>query len=219
MQTESGYPRHAELMQLVLERFETSDLAHDVRHVQRVYRTAIALAGSHDADADLAGAAALLHDLVEVPKESAARAQASQRSAVVSIPVLEEAGYGPGEVAEIAAAIRSCSWSSGLEPSGPIGAVLQDADRLDAIGAIGIARTFTTAQAMKTRGAPLELYDQNDPLAHEREPDDRAYALDHFAVKLLELADGMHTATAKREAGRRQRTMLAFLEELERELT
>lgn len=216
--TDPGFPRHETLWELTSEQLATADLAHDRAHVLRVYRTALDLARASGADPDLAGAAALLHDLIEVPKESAARAEASERSAQASLPVLAQAGYATDEIAAIVDAVRTCSWSSGQEPTSTLGAALQDADRLDAIGAIGIARTFITAQSMKSRGASLELYDPDDPLARERTPDDRAFALDHFAVKLLELADGMHTEAARAEAAQRQQTMLAFLEELRREL-
>jgi uncharacterized protein len=216
--TDHGCPRHERLWQAIRDRLTTTDLAHDRAHVMRVYRTALQLARSAGADVDLAGAAALLHDLVEVPKESGERAEASQRSAAAAIPVLERAGYSAGESAAITDAVRTCSWSSGLAPISTIGALLQDADRLDAIGAIGIARTFMTAQAISSRGAPLALYDKGDPLARRREPNDRAFALDHFPVKLLKLAEGMHTAAARDEAAKRQKVMLSFLEELNREL-
>jgi uncharacterized protein len=215
---DARFDRHGRLWELIRGDLPGNDLAHDERHVLRVYDTAITLANAENADPDLAGAAALLHDLVEVPKESAERSEASRRSAAAAIPVLERAGYDRDEIPTIAEAVHTCSWSSGLEPTSALGAVLQDADRLDAIGAVGIARTFLTAQAMKSRGAPLALYDTGDPLAREREPDDRAFALDHFAVKLLRLAEGMHTAAARAEAERRQRVMHAFLEELGREL-
>jgi uncharacterized protein len=216
--TDPGFPRHAKLWELISGQLVTGDLAHDRAHVRRVYRSAMTLARSSDVDPDLAGASALLHDLIEVPKESVERSEASQRSAEASIPVLERAGYDAGETSAIADAVRTCSWSSRLAPTSAIGAVLQDADRLDAIGAIGIARTFLTAQAMRIRGAPLALYDAEDPLSRDREPDDRAFALDHFAVKLLRLAEGMHTDAAREEAAKRQQMMLGFLEELAREL-
>ncbi|MFZ5787077.1 MAG: phosphohydrolase, partial [Acidobacteriota bacterium] len=96
-------------------------------------------------------------------------------------------------------------------------AVLQDADRLDAIGALGVARSFATAGAMAARGVPLRLYDPGDPLGRERPLDDRRNALDHFRVKLLGLAAGMHTEPARREAAARHRLMEAFLEAFDRE--
>lgn len=190
---------------------ESSDLAHDLLHVERVYAWALRIAHATGADLDISGAAALLHDLVEVPKESSARAEASARSAAASTPLLRAAGYDAAAQEAITNAIRSCSWSRGEAPETPEAAALQDADRLDAIGAVGIARTFTTAQAMASRGHPLALYSRHDPLAKDRPAEDKAYAVDHFRRKLLTLAAGMHTDLGRQEAARRHALMEAFL--------
>ena len=100
-----------------------------------------------------------------------------------------------------------------------MGAVLQDADRLDALGAVGIARTFATAQAMSSRGQASRFYDPEDPLARSgRALDDKRQPVDHFFAKLLKLTDTMHTASAKTEAAKRHRRMKAFLADLEAEL-
>ena len=95
--------------------------------------------------------------------------------------------------------------------------LLQDADRLDAIGATGIARTLTCAQGMANRGKRMRLWDPDDPLAESRPPREADNALDHFMVKLLKLSEGMHLPEAKAEAERRNETMLVFLEEVRRE--
>lgn len=211
--------RHEHLLAQIARRFPSNDLAHDRLHVFRVYEWALRLAPEAGADADLAGAAALVHDLVNVPKESPRRAHGGDLSADAARDALGAAGYLPAEIGEITEAVRSCAWSSGRKPGSAIGVVLQDADRLDAIGAIGIARTFATAQAMASRGKVLELYDHADPLATgKRPPDDGRFAVDHFAVKLLTLAEGMHLSLAREEALRRHRVMEAFLEQLGREL-
>ena len=100
-----------------------------------------------------------------------------------------------------------------------MGAVLQDADRLDAIGALGIARTFATAQAMSSRGQASRFYDPADPMATTGRPlDDSRQPVDHFFAKLLKLAATMHTATAKAEAATRHARMEAFLADLSSEL-
>ena len=218
LETDPGFPRHRTLWQAVRPLIDPSDLAHEALHVLRVYRWALRLSVGAGADPDLAGAAALVHDLVNIPKESAKRSIASSLSSAESTPHLRLAGYSSRETEEIADAVRTCSWSSGLPPSGPLGAVLQDADRLDAIGAIGIARTFATAQAMASRGAPLILWAPEDPTCREREPDDRAFALDHFERKLLRLVDGMNLEAAMLEAEKRHALMRSFLMTLRREL-
>jgi uncharacterized protein len=135
------------------------------------------------------------------------------------VSVLQDAGYDAGEIEQITDAVRTSSWSRGHAPSCPLGTVLQDADRLDAIGAIGIARTFATAQAMVSRGKDLALYDLADPLARRgRQPDDRINALDHFPVKLLRLAQGMHLPAARQRATRRHEIMVDFLNALAEEI-
>jgi uncharacterized protein len=91
--------------------------------------------------------------------------------------------------------------------------VLQDADRLDAIGAIGIARCFATGAVMRQ-----PFYDPADPLCAQHEPDDKRWSVDHFYRKLLKLPGSMHTATARRMAEERGRYMQGFLEQLGREI-
>ena len=80
------------------------------------------------------------------------------------------------------------------------GKVLQDADRLDAIGAIGIARCFATCAEMR-----VPFYNPDDPFCGVREPDDKRWGLDHFYRKLLRIPDGLHTATARAIAKDRNR--------------
>jgi uncharacterized protein len=217
--TDPRFPRHADLWILVSEQTEDVDLAHDGHHVLRVYRWAVRLAPEADADPELTGAAALVHDLVNIPKEHRDRPLGSELSAQASRGLLETAGYDATEREAIVEAVRTTSWSRGLSPTSPMGAVLQDADRLDAIGALGIARTFATAQAMSSRGQASRFYDPADPMATTGRPlDDSRQPVDHFFAKLLKLAATMHTATAKAEAATRHARMEAFLADLSSEL-
>lgn len=213
-----AHPRHARLWAEVAPRVDNTDLSHDRCHLRRVYAWSQRLARDAGADSDLAGAAALVHDLVSVPKESAARAEASERSAEQAADLLARAGYSDAEAMQIREAVRTCSWSRGLSPTSPLGEVLQDADRLDAIGATGVARSLTCAQGMAGRGRRLRLWDPQDPLCRgHRAADEASNALDHFQVKLLRLAEGMHLPAARQEALRRQQAMEAFLEQVRRE--
>ena len=211
------YARHRTLWEHIPH--ENHDLAHDQEHVLRVYRWSVQLAAENDINPDLAGAAALLHDVVNIPKESPERSQASEASAQEGLPYLKSAGYSQEECDIIYDAIRTCSWSRGLAPVNDVGAVLQDADRLDAIGAIGIMRNMACAQAMSGRGQKGAFYAPKDPFGKERDTlDDTSFAIDHFSVKLLKLTAGMHTESAKTEAKRRHRFMLQFLFELAQEI-
>lgn len=215
----TAFPRHARLWQQVDGSVPVDDLSHDEDHLVRVYRWALRLADEAGADADLAGAAALVHDLISVPKEDVAqRIVAGDRSAREAADPLRAAGYADDEIDAIADAVRTSPWSAGLTPGGPLGRVLQDADRLDAIGAVGIARTFACAQGIAGRNPGLRLFAEVDPIAEGRDPDEARYALDHFRAKLLKLAGGMHLPSARREAARRHAVMLSFLEQLEAEV-
>ena len=212
-------PRHAALWEQVSARTDGQDLAHDADHVLRVYAWAIHIAQAEGAPVDLSGAAALVHDLVNIPKESRDRPLGGELSSVAGRELLEVAGYRADEVAVCVEAVRTSSWSRGLAPSGPVGRVLQDADRLDAIGAIGAARNFACAQAMAQRGSPGRFYDPQDPFGEAERPlDDVRNALDHWPRKLFRLRAGFHTPTAQAEADRRHGFLEAFWSELRREL-
>ncbi|MAA77816.1 MAG: hypothetical protein CL916_01040 [Deltaproteobacteria bacterium] len=211
------YPRHTILWDEIT--LDDQDLAHDSEHIMRVYRWTVQLAADEDVDPDLAGAAALVHDLVNIPKESKDRSLASEKSAIVGAKILPKAGYSPQEIEKIIEAVRTCSWSRGEKATAKLGEVLQDADRLDSLGAIGIMRNIACAQAMRTRGNIGCFYDPEDPFGKERKDlNDKQYAIDHYPIKLLKLANNMNTETAKQEAQRRHRFMLQFLFALAQEI-
>jgi len=212
-------PRLKMLRSLVHQRTSNDDISHDAEHVERVVRWAIHLAEHSEVNPELAECAGLVHDLVNVPKESSERALGSEKSAVVGCELLKDAGFDPQEVAQVVEAVRTCSWSRGLAPTNRLGEVLQDADRIDAMGAIGIARNFACAQGMAGRGSGSRLFHPNDPSGQTDRPlDDVRNAADHYRIKLLRLQKGMKTPAGRREAARRHAFMEQFLVELEREI-
>jgi HD superfamily phosphodiesterase len=95
------------------------------------------------------------------------------------------------------------------EPRTPEAAVVQDADRLDALGAVGIARTFLVAGSLGSA-----LAHPTDPFPTRRPPDDRRFAVDHFYAKLLTLAGTMRTDAGRAEAERRTAFLRTFLHHL-----
>jgi len=217
---EFEHARHQALWAYVEPHLDAADLSHDLDHVLRVYAWSLRLAPEAGVDEDLAGAAALVHDLVNVPKDDPGRASAGEKSADQARGALAGAGYDDGEIDRISAAVRTSNWSAGRVAEEPLGELLQDADRLDAIGAIGVFRTFTCAQRMVENGSRVRFAATDDPLARRgRTPDDKRFALDHFPVKLLKLAKGMHFRSSREEAKRRHATMVALLDEMQRELT
>jgi uncharacterized protein len=191
-----------------------ADPAHDLAHMRRVVANARPLAEAEGAELAVVLPAAWLHDCVVLPKDSEWRPLASRLAAEKAGDFLRSAGYSANFIPAVEHAIAAHSFTSGIVPQTLEARVVQDADRLDALGAVGIARTLLLGGAM---GKPL--YDESEPLPRTRRPDDRQNVIDHFYVKLLRLADGMHTAAGRREGQRRTRFMRLYLAELERELT
>jgi uncharacterized protein len=178
-----------------------------------VARLAQGLARAEGADPEVCVAAALLHDLVYRPKNHPESPLTAQLAAeLVPIWCAETAGLERHAQA-VAAAVATHSWSGGGTPDSLAAAVVQDADRLEALGAIGVARVFATGASF---GAGL--WHPLDPWGSGRELDDKAWSLDHFERKLLKLAAEMKTNSGRELAEARQRAMLAYLAALRTEL-
>ncbi len=175
------------------------DGAHDIAHILRVFRNAMRVAQEEGADGRLLAAAVLLHDCVSVEKNSSERHAASRLAADKASGILRGLGWAEQDIDAVAHAILTHSFSAGLMPETLEARILQDADRLDAIGMVGAARCFYIAGRMGSA-----LYDPADPLAENRPLDDKAFAIDHFETKLFKLADGFQTVTGRRFALERQ---------------
>lgn len=197
-----------------LQRQVSSDPAHDMQHVRRVVQTAVRLAEQEGARLLVVLPAAWLHDCVTVPKDSRQRPYASQLAAQTAVAFLEQQGYPPLHLEAVAHAIAAHSFSAGIPAQTIEAKVVQDADRLDAIGAIGIARCFTVGGIMSR-----PLYHTPDPFCQARPPDDARATVDHFYTKLLTLAGTMQTEAGRRQAHARTRFMQQFLEQLKQEIT
>jgi uncharacterized protein len=183
----------------------STDGSHDVSHLRRVWRTAERISAKEGGDLKLLAAAVMLHDCVAVEKDSPLRARASDLAAEKAKQALHDLNWDEAKIEIVAQAIRTHSYSAGLVPASLEGRILQDADRLDAIGYVGIARCFYTAGRMGSR-----LYEPQDPQGKERNLDDRVYALDHFPLKLLGLASGFQTQAGRRMAAERHSRLKAF---------
>jgi uncharacterized protein len=201
------------LLERVLARVRVaaeSDPAHDVDHLLRVALATLTLDPSLDRTEAIC--AALLHDVVNLPKDHPERALASQRSAEEARRLL--AGALSAEAIErVALAIEDHSFSAGRVPRSPLGEALQDADRLEALGALGIARTFSTGVRMGAR-----YFDPDDPWAERRALDDKAFSVDHFFTKLLRLPETFRTKMGRAEAEKRVAIMRAFLDAMGEEI-
>jgi uncharacterized protein len=193
---------------------EGRDPAHDFQHIMRVYKNAKLIGQRERADMEILLPAVLLHDIVVYPKGGDKSSRSSDESADLAENILQEYGYSQDKINGISLCIRKHSYSNGLVPASLEGKILQDADRLDALGAIGIARTFSVGGSEKRT-----FYNPNDPFCRStRALDDGQWTLDHFQIKLLKLKDLMHTRTAKKIAQQRTKFMVLFIKEMKKEI-
>ncbi|MEC5161122.1 uncharacterized protein ACFDR9_004069 [Janthinobacterium sp. CG_23.3] len=182
------------------------DGAHDLNHLHRVWRNAAILLEEHrGADALIVLAACYLHDLVNLPKNHPQRHLASRQAARLAQTRLSALGFPVDKLAGVAHAIETHSFSAALTPETIEAKIVQDADRIDALGAVGLARMFYTAGRM---GCALAHAD--DPMALHRELDDRAFSLDHIETKLATLPGKMQTGAGRRLAQARLALLTAF---------
>ena len=190
-----------------------ADPAHDYSHIMRVYKNAQKIAKHENANQRLVLAAVLLHDLVQFPKSDSRSKTASAKSAKLAQKILQKHGFTEPEIKIITDAIRDHSFSRGKIPQSIEGKILQDADRLDALGAIGIARTFSVGGSENR-----PIYNESDPFCRTRKPDDHSWTIDHFYRKLLLLEKKMNTKFAKSLAKKRTKLMVKFLSNLKDEI-
>lgn len=190
-----------------------NDSAHDFEHVLRVYKNAQKICKKEKANEKLVLSAALLHDVVSYQKSDKRSKLSSIESAKKSKQILKKYNFTSDEVAIICDAIRDHSFSQNKIPSTLEGKILQDADRLDALGAIGIARVFATGGSLKR-----PFYNINDPFCKTRIPDDKIWTVDHFFQKLLKLESMMNTKSGKIEAKKRTKVLKEFLNQLKQEI-
>ena len=190
-----------------------NDFAHDFEHTMRVYKNAQKICRKEKLNQKLVLSAALLHDIVSYPKSDKQSKMSSIESAKKSKKILEKFDFSKEEITIISDAIRDHSFSQNKIPKTLEGQILQDADRLDALGAIGIARVFATGGSLKR-----PFYNIDDPFCKRRIPNDKIWTVDHFFQKLLKLESLMNTKSGKVEAKKRTRILKEFLTHLKQEL-
>lgn len=189
------------------------DPAHDLLHLKRVVAMAKRLCAEEGGNLEVVIPAAWLHDFVIVPKNDPRRSQASKLSAEAALLFLSEIGYPERHHPAIAHAIEAHSFSADVAPETLEARIVQDADRLDGLGAIGIARCFATAGLLKRA-----FYSEDDPFCEARPPSDREFTIDHFFAKLFKVAETLQTAGGRLEGARRAQVMREFLANLKSEI-
>ncbi|MBG2617130.1 phosphohydrolase [Klebsiella oxytoca] len=189
--------------------------AHDISHFRRVWATAQRLAEESDADRLVILTACYFHDIVSLAKNHPERSRSSAMAAEQTLTILQSdfPDFPPERYAAVLHAIEAHSFSAGMAPRSEEAKIVQDADRLEALGAIGLARVFAVSGALNNI-----LFDADDPFADRRELDDKKYALDHFQCKLLRLPETMQTEKGRAMALHNARFLVQYMAKLSAEL-
>lgn len=194
----------------VKEIYDTFDASHDWQHIERVLGNAERIMKREPADRFIVELAVLLHDVSD-PKYTTNGEDPEKE-------ILESLGLSEERSRQIAQIIRQVSFKggNGEVPSSIEAKIVQDADRLDAMGAVGVARTFAYGGAKGRK-----LYDwQEKPRNSMTEleyREEQTSSATHFYEKLLLLKNRMSTETGKHIADERHQFMLSFLEQLKKE--
>ncbi|QWA12806.1 phosphohydrolase [Sodalis ligni] len=197
------------------QHFPQDDKAHDLAHFSRVWHTAQKIMHLTRADELTVLTACYFHDVVNLPKNHPERHLASAKAAKKTQSILAEsfADFPVAKYPAVAHAIEAHSFSAGIPPRTLEAKIVQDADRLESLGAIGLARVFHVSGQLG-RG----LFNVEDPLALHRPLDDLKYTFDHFQTKLLTLADTMQTEMGRQMAAYNIDYLVTFMSKLCAEL-
>ena len=203
-----------ELVKIAKREINSHDRSHDFEHAFRVLNNAVRIAKREGGDLDVIVPSALFHDIVCYQKHHPKSKLSADESAQMAKEILENIEKFPIEkIKDIQITIKQCSFSKGIVPKSLEGKILQDADGLEATGAISIMRTFSSTGQMKR-----PFYHSDDPFCKNRKPDSSKQALDLFYSRLLVVGDRMHTKYAKKMAQKRTKFLKLFLKQLESEL-
>lgn len=185
--------------------------SHGFDHVMRVYKLSMKIAEKENVDLDCMRAAALLHDIAR-SKEFGKDFCHAQEGAKMAIPILQKLGYSEEQIETIADAIKTHRYKNQLAPNSKVGEILQDADRLDALGAIGCARIM-----MKSAESDVPLHDSSIP-PKEKYDGKGTTTINHFYEKIFKIdPDSFKTETAKQIARERYDFTQQFVRRFEKE--
>ncbi len=200
------------LFRTFLAKQEDGDPAHDLQHIERVVLNTRRLAQAENLGLEVLLPAAWLHDCLHVPKDSPLRSKASVLAADHATSFLRKHHYPSEHFSAIHHAIEAHSFSAKITPRSLEAKVLQDADRIDALGAIGLSRCLMLGGHMGS-----SLMSPHDPFCESRTPDDANFCVDHFFNKLLTLESTMQTVAGRALAKERTDYLRQFLAQLKKE--
>ncbi len=202
------------LLKKTRQAISDDDPSHDFHHAKRICALAERIAKAEKADLEIVIPSALFHDAVNYQKNDPRTLRAPEESAELIAKILKKIkDYPPKKIKAVVTAICQCSFSRGIMPKTIEGKILQDADRLEATGAISIMRTFASTGCMQR-----PFYSPEDPFCIHREPTPKQYALDLFYARLLKVGALMHTKLGRKLAKPRTKFLQKFLKELKVEL-
>ncbi|MFB0560947.1 MAG: HD domain-containing protein [Candidatus Lokiarchaeia archaeon] len=185
-----------EVIREYIKKSLSGESGHDYEHTIRVYNMCIRLAELEGADVEILKAASLLHDIAR-PAEATIGISHSIKGAEMAKNILKETNFPEPKIDNVCKVIKSHRFTEGIEPQEIEEMILRDADRLDALGAIGIARAFIFGGK---NGRSLKE------------------SVKHFHEKLLQLKEGMYTVSAYNISVERHKFMEQFLDRLQKEI-
>lgn len=195
----------------IKSKFENDSSGHDWFHIDRVWKVAKQIAEQENVNIFVTELGALLHDIADHKFVDNFEEESMKRT----YEILKPLGVEDEIISEVTHIVLNCSFKGGVDKNkmnSIEGKIVQDADKLDAIGAIGIARTF----AFGGKFGSLLYHPDIKPMNHqslESYQKNRTHTINHFYEKLLLLKDLMHTSTAKQIALQRHQFMEQFLEQ------
>lgn len=190
---------------------QSDDASHDLGHFQRVYSIAkkIAEEESEPCDLEVILAAAYFHDIISLPKDHPQRHKSSELAAKKAKDILQKLDFPLEKIDHVCSCILTHSFSAGKEPQSLEAKIIQDADRMEALGALGVIRTFYVSGRLGR-----EPYDPTDMFALNRELDDKLYGLDHFYIKLFKLSKMLQTDGGRKVAREKEVYLTDFIDAL-----
>ncbi|MBN2045763.1 MAG: HD domain-containing protein [Anaerolineales bacterium] len=198
------------------EWYSHNDQVHDFDHVLRVFRLAEVLAEKEGADIEIVRAAALLHDAESASGNENTRLTHHEAAAAFAGKVLQDEGWPKDRILAVQECILSHRFRAGEAPQSLEAKILFDADKLDAIGAIGVARSF--AYAVLDR---QPLYAQPSPIflqTLKTEPGEAYTAYHEYLFKLSKIKDRIQTKSGRKMAEERHNFMKNFFDHLNAEV-
>jgi len=194
--------------------YHGAESAHDFDHVLRVLALAEKLARAEGADLEIVRTAALLHDIARADEDTTGGDHA-EMAAERARAILRARGIAPEKIEAIAHAIQAHRFRTNAPPQTLEAKILFDADKLDSIGAVGIARAYQVSGALNQR---LWSEVAPDALATRQQRNSNHSAYAEFVVKLSKVRDRLFTASARQIAQERHAYMVDFFARLEKEI-